>query len=390
MNDQTTSNPAELSDVTALTRELVRIPSLSGREGDVAALLARRMTEAGFTSVTTDRNGSVLGYIGPEDAEIALLFDGHMDVVPVTGQWRFDPFGGTVHDGRLYGRGSTDMKGGIAAAICGVAAAARERPLRRRIAVSASVLEEVIEGHALSTVLDRCQPAAVVICEPSKLQVKRGQKGRLEILLTFHGKPAHAATPHLGVNPLHAAARALGALEGLRLPTDPVLGPALLVPTDIVSSPYPSISMIPTSTTIRFDRRTLDGETREDVLGEIDACLRTAGLHDFTLAVSDDEVRTFTGESARPTRWLPAWHQPDNAPLLQAAVRAIEQAGRTPQVGTWAFCTNGSESAGRRQIPTIGLGPGCEEDAHTIDESIALEQLEGAREIYRNLVLAMA
>ncbi len=161
MIEQMTSNagdPGDLSDVTALTREMVRIPSLSGHEGDVAALLARRMAEAGFTSVTTDRNGSVLGWIGPEDAEVALLFDGHMDVVPVTGQWRFDPFGGTIHDGRLYGRGSTDMKGGIAAAICGVAAAARERPLRRRIAVSASVLEEVIEGHALATVLDRCSP----------------------------------------------------------------------------------------------------------------------------------------------------------------------------------------------------------------------------------------
>lgn len=386
MNDQTDN----LSDVIALTREMVRIPSLSGREGDVAALLARRMTEAGFTSVTTDGNGSVLGLIGPEDAEVALLFDGHMDVVPVTGQWRFDPFGGTIHDGRLYGRGTTDMKGGIAAAICGVAAAARERPLRRRIAVSASVLEEIIEGHALASVLDRCRPAAVVICEPSKLQIKRGQKGRLEILLTFHGKPAHAATPHLGVNPLHAAARAFTALEGLNLPTDPVLGAALLVPTDIVSAPYPSISMIPTSTTIRFDRRTLDGETREDVLGQIDACLRTVGLHDFTLAVSDDEVRTFTGESARPTRWLPAWQQPDSTPLVQAATRAVTQAGRSPQVGTWAFCTNGSESAGRRRIPTIGLGPGCEEDAHTIDESIALEQLDGAREIYCNLVLDIA
>lgn len=381
---------SNLNDVAALAREMVRIPSLSGQEGDLAALLMCRMSEAGFTSVTMDRNGSVLGLIGPEDADVALLFDGHMDVVPVTGQWRFDPFGGTIHDGRLHGRGSTDMKGGIAAAICGVAAAARERPLRKRIAVSASVLEEVIEGHALASVLGRCDPAAVVICEPSKLQVKTGQKGRLEIRLTFHGKPAHAATPHLGVNPLNTAARALTALEGLQLPTDPVLGAALLVPTDIVSSPYPSISMIPTSATIRFDRRTLDGETRDDVLGQIDACLRAAGLHNFSLSVSDDEVRTFTGESARPTRWLPAWQQPDSAPLVQAAVRAIAQAGRSPQVGSWAFCTNGSESAGRRRIPTIGLGPGCEEDAHTIDESIALEQLEGAREIYCNLVLEMA
>jgi putative selenium metabolism hydrolase len=376
-----------LSDVVSLTQEMVRVPSLSGDEARVSELVAARMRAFGFTSVQTDRNGSVLGLIGPEDADVALLFDGHLDVVPVVGEWRFDPFGATIHEGRLYGRGSTDMKGGVAAAICGVAEAAREGRLTRRVGVSASVLEEVIEGHALASVLDLCQPAAVVICEPSKLEVRTGQKGRLELLLTLHGKPAHAASPHLGVNPLHAAARALLALEALTLPTDPVLGQALLVPTDIVSSPYPSISMIPSATTIRFDRRTLSGESAEDVLGEIRACLAGHNIEDYTLTITDDTVQTFTGIEARPSRWLPAWSQPTDAPLVKLAFEALTRAGVPPRGGSWPFCTNGSESAGRRRIPTIGLGPGCEEDAHTIDESIALDQLESAKEIYKQLTL---
>lgn len=375
-------------DVVALTQAMVRIPSLSGKEGEMAALMAATMREAGFSSVTTDGNGSVLGLIGPAEADVALLFDGHMDVVPVAGDWRFDPFGAEIRDGRLYGRGSTDMKGGIAAAICGVAEAARDG-LKRRVAVSASVLEEVIEGHALASVLDVCSPQAVVICEPSKLQIKAGQKGRVELLLTFHGKPAHAATPHIGVNPLHAAARALSALESLPLPSDEVLGKALLVPTDIVSHPYPSISMIPISTTIRFDRRTVSGERLEDVLAQIRAHLASHGLSDFTLQVSEDPVATYTGQHATPARWLPGWRCDTEAELLQAASAAVAASGREPKVGSWAFCTNGSESAGRRGIPTIGLGPGNEEDAHTIDESIALEQLEGARDVYRNLVRAV-
>ena len=150
----------------------------------------RGHARGGFDPVTIDRNGSVLGLIGPRDAEVALLFDGHMDVVPVTGSWRSDPFGGEIRDGRLHGRGSTDMKGGIAAAICGVAAAALgpETP-RGRVGQRAG---KIIEGHALASVLDVCAPQAVVICEPSKLQIKAGQKGRVELLLTFHGKPAHA------------------------------------------------------------------------------------------------------------------------------------------------------------------------------------------------------
>jgi acetylornithine deacetylase/succinyl-diaminopimelate desuccinylase-like protein len=94
--------------------------------------VAERMRELGF-EVTKDRNGSVIGMIGPEEADVALLFDRHLDV-PVTGEWRFDPCGGEIHDGRLYGRGSPDMKGGIAAAVCGVAAAACEGRLNRRVA----------------------------------------------------------------------------------------------------------------------------------------------------------------------------------------------------------------------------------------------------------------
>jgi acetylornithine deacetylase/succinyl-diaminopimelate desuccinylase-like protein len=100
-------------------------------------------------------------------------------------------------------------------------------------------------------------------------------------------------------------------------------------------------------------------------------------------------VATYTGQHATPPRWLPGWRCDAQAGLLQAARAAVSASGRDPVVGSWAFCTNGSESAGRRGIPTIGLGPGNEEDAHTIDESIALEQLEGARDIYRNLVRAV-
>lgn len=379
----------ELSDVVALTREMVRTPSLSGDEGSIAALVAQKMRSLGF-AVTVDGNGSVLGLIGPKDSEIALMFDGHLDVVPVAGEWTHDPFGGEIVGGKLYGRGSTDMKGGIAAAICAVASVAQTGQLKRRVAVSASVLEEVIEGHALAAVLDNCKPAAVVICEPSKLQIKAGQKGRMEILLTLHGKPAHAASPECGVNPLHAAARALLALDVIALGKSIDLGDALLVPTDITSSPYPSISMIPIATTIRFDRRTLPGETAEQVISEIEQCLRDAQVNDFTVCISGDAIKAYTGACANPSRWLPAWRLDREHELVQHAVSAVQAAGLPPTIGTWRFCTNGSESAGRRHIPTIGLGPGREEHAHTIDESIEISQLEGAREIYRNLTLALA
>ena len=167
-----------------------------------------------------------------------------------------------------------------------------------------------------------------MICEPSKLQIKAGQKGRVELLLTFHGKPAHAATPHVGVNPLHAAAKALTVLETLPLPHDDVLGQALLVPTDIVSDPYPSISMIPGAVTIRFDRRTVSGERLEDVLAQIRGHLAGHGLSDFTLAVSEGRVETYTGQHATPPRWLPGWRCDGDTALL-AARAAVSASGRS-------------------------------------------------------------
>ncbi len=197
-------------DEIELTQKLVQTPSLSGSEGAVADLVEDAMNALGFRSVFRDALGNVVGVVGPEAETTALLFDAHMDVVPPAGEWRTDPFGGEIIDGRLYGRGSTDMKGALAAAICGVATAAKSGSLVRQVAVSATVLEETLECVALGAVVENLRPAQVVICEPSNLTIKLGQKGRAEILLTVKGIPAHAAFPARGKNPILLAAKGVG------------------------------------------------------------------------------------------------------------------------------------------------------------------------------------
>ncbi|UTM01447.1 YgeY family selenium metabolism-linked hydrolase [Alcaligenes sp. NLF5-7] len=377
-------------DAVSLTQAFVRIPSLSGQEQAMADFVQQVMRDLGFDQISVDEKGSVLGFVGPAQAPLALLFDAHMDVVPIAGTWTVEPFGAEIKDGRMYGRGTSDMKAGLAAALCGAAAAARSGALKQRIAVSASVMEEVIEGYALSHALELCTPAAVVICEPSRLRIMVGQKGRQEILLRLQGRPAHAALPHLGVNPIQAAARAISALQTLELPQDAQVGQALLVPTDIISDPHPSISLIPSSVTVRFDRRTLVGESSESVLKQMEQCLQAAGVEGFSLELVDSQVQTYTGQQASPGRDLPAWRLDESAPLAQAMVQAVQQAGRVVEMDTWWFCTNGSESAGRRGIPTIGLGPGEEAQAHTADESVAIDDVLGAKDIYEQLCLQLA
>lgn len=375
-----------MNNVIELTQKLVQIPSLPSKENEVSDYIQKIMQDFGFDEIHRDINGSIIGIVGPKDQDIEILFDGHMDIVPVIGEWKFNPFGGEIHNGRLYGRGTTDMKGGLASAICAISQVAHQYTLKKRVAISASVLEEVIEGFALSNVLDLYQPNSVIICEPSNLKLKFAQKGRAEILLTFHGKPAHAANPEVGVNPLFIASKALAVLENIKLSTDEILGAAILVPTDIISEPYPSISMIPNSVTIRFDRRILINETKDMVLKQISNCLIQADIHDFSIKFSKESIDTFTGNKATPERWLPAWKTSSDSEILTVAQNVLREIGYNSEIGAWPFCTNGSESAGKRNIPTIGLGPGYEEDAHIIDESIELDQLTGATQIYAQII----
>ena len=377
-------------DEIELAQKLIQTPGLSGAEGEVADRVEDAMNALGFRNVYRDALGNVVGLVGPQAETTALLFDAHMDVVPVAGEWRMDPYGGEIVDGRLYGRGSTDMKGALAAAICGTAAAAKSGRLRRQVAVSATVLEEILECAALGAVVEQVKPEQVVICEPSNLTIKLGQKGRAEILLTIEGIPAHAAFPDRGKNPIQLAAKALDALEKIEFPRDPFIGEAILVATDIISDPYPSISLIPPQVTIRFDRRTIPGETEDSIFNQILNELKSIDDHAFSLSVTRDTVQAYTGKVIEAPRIFAAWKVERDIPLVKAAESAVIAAGLTPEFGFWGFCTNGSETAGKRNIPTIGLGPGTEDDAHIADESIDVEELRKAKKVYEHLILNLA
>jgi putative selenium metabolism hydrolase len=377
-------------DEIELTQKLVQTPGLSGAESDVADIVEDAMNALGFNKVFRDALGNVVGLVGPKAETTALLFDAHMDVVPAAGEWRMDPFGGEIIDGRLYGRGSTDTKAGLAAAICGVAAAAKSGRLNRQVAVSATVLEESLECVALGAVVESLRPEQVVICEPSNLTIKLGQKGRAEILLTVAGIPSHAAFPARGKNPILLAAKGLAALEKIQLPKDPFIGGAILVATDIISDPYPSISLIPPRVTVRFDRRTIPGESEEIILNQILDALKSVDDHAFSVSVTRDTVQAYTGKAIEAPRLFTAWKVEQDLPLVKAAQAGVIAAGLEPEFGFWGFCTNGSETAGKRNIPTIGLGPGVEDDAHIADESISVEELRQAKIVYEHLVYNLA
>jgi len=385
----------ETGDVVSLTKRLVAARSFTSVGEQEAIEVARQaMLDLGYQDVQIDAIGNVTGRIAGTGSG-CIVFDGHIDTVSVgdASAWDSDPFDATERDGRLYGRGTADMKGAIAAMLIGIARLAHES-LPRDVIVSASIAEEAVEGYALGKVLDRYPADAVVIGEATNLHLATGQRGRAEIVLDTFGIPAHSSTPHLGRNPIRAMGTLGNVFTNLPVPTDEFLGPGTIEVTDIMSFPYPGLSMIPERCTATFDRRLLLGETEEDILSEMRSIIDTYVQNDPTLhakvSLGVDRFQTWTGFELEAVNFAPAWRTPDDHVVVQTAMNALVSAGLMPMHTHYAFCTNGSESAGRRGIPTIGFGPGEESEAHRINESVEIRHLTAAATGYEYLARELA
>jgi acetylornithine deacetylase/succinyl-diaminopimelate desuccinylase-like protein len=268
-----------------------------------------------------------------------------------------------------------DMKGPLAAATHGIASLAGLDG--GTVIVCASVAEELVEGPALAAVAERRRPNYVIICEASSLRLSHGQRGRAEIIIELIGTPTHSSRPELGVNAVELMADVLAELRGLRLPTHRKLGPAILVPTEVMSRPYPALSVVPDYCVATFDRRTLPGESLGTILDPIrevvDVVVQRAG-GTAIVRVAEDDFATYSGYRIRAPNFAQAWFENPAGPLIACAAHGLERAGLPAETTTYAFCTNGSATAGLG-IPTLGFGPGDEEQAHRVDEHVELDQL---------------
>lgn len=369
--------------LTKLCQELLRNPSVSGEEEKVVAAIKSGMMELGYDDVYIDDYGNVIGHIKGNKPGKKILFDGHIDTVPVPddSKWTYAPFGGEIHDGKIYGRGASDMKGQTSAMIAAAAFFAEDinKDFEGDIYVAGVVHEEIFEGIAARAISDRVNPDYVVIGESSELNLKIGQRGRAEIVVETFGKPAHSANPEKGVNAVYKMAKVIERIQGIEAPEHPVLGKGILVLTDIKSSPYPGASVVPDYCKATFDRRLLTGETREGVIAPIETLLEELRKEDSELQVKVSyaigKETCYTGETIEGERFFPGWLYDMEDEFVQAAYRGLNEAGINPEVTQYSFCTNGSHYAGEKGIRTIGFGPSKENLAHTIDEYIEQEQL---------------
>jgi len=328
-----------------------------------------------------------------------VMLNGHIDTVALGEEhlWAHPPLSGAISqedDGaRLWGRGACDMKSAVA---CMVYAAkdAAEAGFCGTLIVTGVVQEEV-GGLGARHLSKTMQADVVILGEPSKLQLKLGHRGRIEMQVRVPGKISHAANNQLGLNALYQAVPVLQALEAVDLPQGGVLGGSSLTPTRFVSYPE-SHNVVPGEALIVVDYRNIPQDDADAVLNRLQALMPAdASIEVLTEhAVSEDGAIKIDYPHIAP-----AYQTPLDSPFLQASRQALqtslEAEGMTLEEGVWWFCTdapylsNMKNSQGGNAV-VIGFGPGEEERAHTTRENVPIAHLHTARRAYRDMCLAYA
>lgn len=368
-------------EVIAFTQEVVRINSLSGHEGEVAQAIERKMRSLAYDRVQVDPYGSVIAWRYGAHPGPTILFDAHMDVVPVTTPetWGHAAFSGEIADNKIWGRGASDMKGPLAAAVVALGRVPKDE-ISGTLAISTSIGEEQHEGAALEQVMQVVKPDFVVICEPNGCCLGLGQKGRAGLWVDVCGKPAHSSVPHLGDNAVYKGVKVIERLREMDLPKDEFLGAGIIELIDAVSRPLPSRSTVPVGFTLHYDRRLMAGESMETILITMRAAL--ANLPDWDLGFEQVTIDCYTGNKLVAPDYHPGWITDQNSPWVQKAIRSLIQAGIEPKVTAAQFCTNGSYSAGIAKVPTMIFGPSSGLLAHCMDEYIQIDELLSGAEGY--------
>ena len=372
-----------------LTQQLVRLRTVNERgaeqvEAPAAAVVADLMRSFGWDVTVTEvaaGRPNVVAVIDGGRLGRTLMFEGHTDVVTEGDRagWSFDPFGGDIVGGRLRGRGSADMKSGVASMIYAARAVQQARFAGRMIVAVLVDEEEMMLG---ATAFAGSELAAsgidgVIVCEPEGGEICPIAKGAMRIRITFTGLMAHGAMPQHGRNPIAALGPLLLGLTELggqiagSLGTHPQLGEFYLTPTVLVAGSAEQINVIPATATVMLDVRTIPGVTHPAVLHLIS---RLAGQ------IADESGLSYDVEVLVDR---PVVNTPVDASVVQALAAAhLDITGQDPVFGGVPGTTDGTILTRDAGLQTVVYGPGGKWIAHQADEFVAVADIESATRVY--------
>ena len=364
-----------------LLSRLIRSRSLNppGDVRECAAIVAEELKARGLPAeIIEDKPGvaNVVSHLEGQKSGKTVIWNGHFDVVTPGEDWEVDPFGGAYKDGFVYGRGSSDMKSGVAAMIVALGVLKKAgSPFKGRIVFQAVGDEETGSDAGTLCLIRRKIGAGAdfaMVSEPTNLSVAIGNRGLRWLEVTVKGRASHAGRPHLGANAIHAAARMISELERL---TFKAHHPLFEVPRPNLSVTMiqagAKVNIIPERCSFSIDRRMMPGETSQSVQQEIEKVLRQ-----FSSDGISSEVR-ITHEG-----WDPYAIDP-SSPWVKALCETIQEVvGQFPQIKGKAGCTDASHLYHLGKIPSVCFGPGLENLAHAANERVALEKVVQAAKVY--------
>lgn len=369
----------DLQTVTQLVSDLVAINSINPDlipgapgEAEIADYIARWLTAAGLEvrrDETVPNRPNVIGIARGTGGGKTLMLNGHMDTVGVTGMTA--PHQPRIENGKLFGRGGYDMKGGLAAAML-AAAAAKQSNLRGDVIFTA-VMDEEFAGAGTMSIARQYHADAAVIAEPTELQLVVAHKGFVWLDVETRGVAAHGSRPDLGVDAIVAIGRVLVGLEQLAQdlgarPSHPLLGNPSIHASLIRGGQ--ELSSYPDHCTLAVERRTLPGETPQAVEQEIQTILS---------AIADSDPK-FQATVHRGMDRAPMETPSDShivQALLAAANQHLPQACAVTAVPYWTDAAT-LTAAG---IPSVLFGP-VGAGAHAVQEWVDLASVQTSAEIY--------
>lgn len=364
-------------DALSLTQKLLSFNTVNppGRERDCAHYIGGLLEQAGFKTAYCEYDEGRTNLIASREGggeKAPLCFSGHLDTVPLGAvPWSRDPFGGTLEAGKIYGRGSSDMKGGLAAMILAAIGLSRFLPGRGGIKLVFTAGEEqgcVGAAHLRSRGRELGKSGALVVGEPSSNYPIIGHKGAIFMEARTRGVTAHGSMPELGVNAIYKAARAVLALEAFEFRTEPhpVLGPATLNVGTI--SGGLNVNSVPDLTRIGIDIRTIPGLPHDQLHERLQACL--GGGVELERIIDAGSV----------------WSDPEDEWVQQVFDITAPFLGERPTSRGVAYFTDASELKPAFGCPpALILGPGEAALAHKTDEYCHLSSIEAAVEIYAEI-----
>lgn len=369
--------------IVQFLKDIVAIPSMNGQIHDVGARIQQECKKLGIENAWFDKMGNTVAKVG--HGPITILFDSHIDTVGLGDPtaWKWDPFKGKVENGILYGRGACDEKCSTPGMVYALKYIKDMGLEDQFTAYYFGNMEEWCDGIAPNSLVETegIKPDYVVIGEPTKMQVYRGHRGRLELQCVTKGKACHASMPWLGDNAITKITKFIQSVDALnpKIHEDPFLGKGTAVVSKIECQ-TPSINAVPDECTIYIDRRTTFGETKEGVLKQL-RTLPGADVVDVQEMFYDEP--SYTGFVFKVDKYFPAWAIPEDHELVQAGLQTREILWGDPgKCWRWDFSTNATYWAGKAGIPSIGFAPSDEVYAHTVEDQVPIEDVVQATAFY--------